>query len=146
MEEKEFFENDENSNQLVIFNSENEDDIEVDYLKKIADTVTWSTDWTIESILGAQKRATFNINPGFQRRDAWNIKKKSRFIESLIYGLPVPQIVLAEDLNNRSKYLVVDGKQRLITIFSFFSDDSDIRFSLSGLNSGILNGCSLKDI
>ncbi len=145
MKEKEEIENNNESlNETVIFNSENEEDVEVDYLNKITDTVTWSTDWTIESIISAQKRATFNINPGFQRRDAWDNKKKSRFVESLIYGLPVPQIVLAEDSHNRGKYLVVDGKQRLLTIFSYFSDDSDLSFELSGLNSNLLNGYGAK--
>jgi len=142
--EKEELDNNDSIIEEVNFSSENEEDVEVDYLNKITDTVTWSTDWTIESIISAQKRGTFNINPGFQRRDAWNNKKKSRFIESLIYGLPVPQIVLAEDLHNRGKYLVVDGKQRLITIFSYFSDDSEICFELSGLNSNTLNGFSAK--
>ncbi|HPA24879.1 MAG TPA: DUF262 domain-containing protein [Bacilli bacterium] len=143
MESKELIENDDNLVQGVLFNSESEDDVEVDYLNKITDTVLWSTDWTVESIISAQKRSTFNINPGFQRRDAWNSKKKSRFIESLIYGLPVPQIVLAEDIKNRGRYLVVDGKQRLITIFSFFSNEPGIGFELTGLNSNTLNGCSV---
>jgi len=111
MESKELIENDDNLVQGVLFNSESEDDVEVDYLNKITDTVLWSTDWTVESIISAQKRSTFNINPGFQRRDAWNSKKKSRFIESLIYGLPVPQIVLAEDIKNRGRYLVVEGNR-----------------------------------
>ncbi len=124
----------------VLFSSENEDDLDVDYLDKISDTVTWSTDWTVESVINSQKRGSFNINPSFQRRDAWTLKKKSRLIESLIYGLPIPQIVLAEDRAHRGKYIVVDGKQRLITLFSFFSDDKELSFELSELNSGKLNG------
>jgi hypothetical protein len=126
--------------ELLLFNSEGEDDVEVDYLSKITDTVTWSTDWTIESIISAHKRSSFNINPSFQRRDAWTDTKKSRFIESLIFGLPVPQIVLAEDKNQRGKYLVVDGKQRLITLFTFFSEDTNDRFKLTGLKSSKING------
>lgn len=142
MKNKNFQDNSEGDNLFdsIGFNAETEEDVDVDYINKITDTVTWSTDWTIESIISAQKRKTFNINPGFQRRDAWNEKKKSRFIESLIYGLPVPQIVLAEDSHNRGKYLVVDGKQRLITLFSYFSDDNDVAFELNGLNSDTLNG------
>ena len=136
----------ENISAQILFNSENEDDIEVDYLDKLADTVTWSTDWTIESVISAYKRDSFNISPGFQRRDAWTIKKKSRFIESLIYGLPIPQIVLAEDKKNRGKYLVVDGKQRLITLFTFFSDDYNMAFELAELTSEKLNGISYKKL
>jgi len=133
-------------NDVFLFKSEGEDDIDVDYLNTITDTVTWSTDWTIESIVSAQKRQTFNINPAFQRRDAWNDIKKSRFIESLIFGLPVPQIVLAEDKTQRGKYLVVDGKQRLLTLFSFFSEDRDEKFELKGLNASKINGCDVKSL
>jgi len=133
-------------NDILLFISEGEDDLEVDYLKSITDTVTWSTDWTIESIISAQKRQSFNVNPAFQRRDAWNDIKKSRFIESLMFGLPVPQIVLAEDKTLRGKYIVVDGKQRLLTLFSFFSDDIKEQFSLTGLNLKSINGLNVNDL
>ncbi len=130
----------------LMFNSEGEDDLEVDYLSSIADTVTWSTDWTIESIMSAYKRQNFNTNPSFQRRDAWNEIKKSRYIESLIFGLPVPQIVLAEDKKDRGKYLVVDGKQRLLTLISFFSEISTESFKLTGLKDSKINGLSAKNL
>ena len=41
----------------------------------------------------------------------------SRLIESLILGLPVPQLFLYEEGNNR--FLVIDGQQRLMTIYYF---------------------------
>ncbi len=141
-----YAENYENDTYTTETDVENEEEIAVDFIDKIADAVLWSTDWTIESIVSTQKRNAFNINPGFQRRDAWNNVKKSRLIESLVYGLPVPQIVLAEDEKNRGHYLVVDGKQRLLTIFKFFSDDPTIRFKLEGLNSGELNGLDKESL
>ncbi|MFN7656930.1 MAG: DUF262 domain-containing protein, partial [Dolichospermum sp.] len=54
-----------------------------------------------------------------QRRDAWDITLKSRFIESLILGFPVPQIVLAAS-QEKGKFIVLDGKQRLLTILQFY--------------------------
>ena len=48
------------------------------------------------------------VIPGFQRNFVWDIKRASRLIESLIVGLPVPQIFLYEQ--GRDKYLVIDGQ------------------------------------
>ena len=55
--------------------------------------------------------------PGFQRNFVWDIGRASRLIESLIIGLPVPQLFLYEQQRNR--FLVIDGKQRLMSIYYF---------------------------
>lgn len=55
--------------------------------------------------------------PNFQRNYVWDIKRASRLIESLLIGLPVPQIFFFEQ--GRNNYLVIDGQQRLMTIFYF---------------------------
>lgn len=55
--------------------------------------------------------------PAFQRNYVWDIKRASRLIESLIIGLPVPQAFLYEQ--GRNNFLVVDGQQRLMTIYYF---------------------------
>ncbi len=55
--------------------------------------------------------------PGFQRHYVWDIRKASRLIESILLGLPVPQVFLYEKARN--KFLVIDGQQRLLTIYYF---------------------------
>src|SRR3954447_105746 len=55
--------------------------------------------------------------PGFQRNYVWDIKRASKLIESLILGLPVPQIFLYEEQRNR--FLVIDGQQRMMSIYYF---------------------------
>lgn len=55
--------------------------------------------------------------PGFQRNYVWDISRASKLVESLILGLPVPQIFLYEDEKN--KFLVIDGQQRLMSIYYF---------------------------
>lgn len=55
--------------------------------------------------------------PGFQRNYVWDIKRASKLIESIIIGLPIPQIFLYEE--SRNKFLVIDGQQRLMTIYYF---------------------------
>ncbi len=57
--------------------------------------------------------------PSFQRGYVWDIKKASRFIESLLLGLPVPEIFLSRDEDK--KHLVIDGQQRLRTLQYFYS-------------------------
>lgn len=55
--------------------------------------------------------------PGFQRHYVWDIRKASKLIESILMGLPIPQIFLYEDAKNR--FLVIDGQQRLMTMYYF---------------------------
>lgn len=81
--------------------------------------VVYSRDWTIETIFNQIELGNIDLNPKFQRRNAWKDDKKSRLIESFLLGLPVPQIVLAEDKAKLKSFIVIDGKQRLITIAGF---------------------------
>ena len=57
------------------------------------------------------------VIPGFQRNFVWDLKRASKLIESLILGLPVPQLFLYEAARN--KFLVIDGQQRLMSIYYF---------------------------
>lgn len=59
------------------------------------------------------------IDPEFQRLFRWDAYQKTRFIESILLGIPIPSIFVAEDSDG--KWEIVDGLQRLSTIFSFFS-------------------------
>jgi uncharacterized protein with ParB-like and HNH nuclease domain len=55
--------------------------------------------------------------PGFQRNYVWDIKRASKLIESILMGIPIPQIFLYEEQKN--KFLVIDGQQRYFTIYFF---------------------------
>ncbi|WP_139810131.1 DUF262 domain-containing protein [Sphingomonas azotifigens] len=55
--------------------------------------------------------------PGFQRNFVWDKQRSSKLIESLILGIPVPQLFLYEQARN--KFLVIDGQQRLMSIYYF---------------------------
>ena len=63
--------------------------------------------------------------PVFQRNYIWDRKRASRFIESLVLGLPIPQVFLYQKARN--KFLVIDGQQRLLSIYYFIKQ----RFPLS---------------
>jgi hypothetical protein len=58
-----------------------------------------------------------NINPKFQRFFRWDLDTKSRFIESIFLGLPIPAIFIMTD--DKGVWEVIDGLQRISTILSF---------------------------
>ena len=82
-------------------------------------TVVFGTDWTAATLIDQLRRENIRLDPIFQRRDAWNAQRKSRFIESIVLGLPIPQIVLAEAKDDKGTFLVIDGKQRLLSLQQF---------------------------
>ncbi len=55
--------------------------------------------------------------PDFQRLFRWNVYQRTRLIESILIGIPIPPIFVAE--NKDGVWEVVDGLQRLSTILSF---------------------------
>ena len=84
----------------IFFEEEEDQEIEsqplselIPELKQIREIVVSGSDWTTATILDQLLRNNIQLTPRFQRRDAWDITLKSRFIESLILGFPVPQIV-----------------------------------------------------
>ena len=85
--------------------------------------IVFSRDWTVATILSQIEQGNIDLNPGFQRRNAWNDNKRSKLIESIMIGYPIPEIVLAENKNKRNSYIVIDGKQRLLTIAGFKSPE-----------------------
>lgn len=55
--------------------------------------------------------------PPFQRNYVWDKKRASKLIESIILGLPVPQVFLYEQ--GKNNFYVIDGQQRLLSIYFF---------------------------
>jgi hypothetical protein len=77
-----------------------------------------------------------------RKRNTWNIKTKSKYLESLILGIPTPKIILDETELKKSKYSIVDGRQRIITVDEFFKGT----FKLTGLNIlPQINGLQLEE-
>jgi uncharacterized protein with ParB-like and HNH nuclease domain len=75
-------------------------------------------DMSFGEIMSMYEKDEIIINPEFQRLYRWTEYQKTRFIESIIIGIPIPPIFVAEDKDGR--WELVDGLQRLSTIFSFF--------------------------
>ena len=73
-------------------------------------------DFNVKTIFDFMESGVIKI-PDFQRNYVWDIKRASKLIESLLIGIPIPQIFLFEKKKN--SFLVIDGQQRLMTIYYF---------------------------
>lgn len=128
---------------------ESDEDISALNQSSFSSAVLSGNDWTTETLLNQINKGNILLNPSFQRRDAWDKKRKSKFIESLILGLPIPQVVLAESKERRGSYIVLDGKQRLLSIRQFAAETNDADYEqlkLTGLEiRSDLIGRSLVD-
>lgn len=77
---------------------------------------TAPNDWNVTTLVNFIDSGAVKI-PGFQRNFVWDLRRASKLIESIIIGLPIPQMFLYEE--SRNSFLVIDGQQRLMSIFYF---------------------------
>ena len=80
---------------------------------------SFGADYDVEGLVNRLNRDDILI-PRFQRGYVWTVTEASRFIESLLLGLPVPGIFLAKEANSK-RLLVIDGQQRLRTLQFFYT-------------------------
>ena len=80
---------------------------------------SYGADYPVDTVVSRMKSEAFFI-PKFQRNFVWSQRHASRFIESLLMGLPVPGIFLYKEADT-GKHLVVDGQQRLRTLQYFYN-------------------------
>jgi len=96
---------------------------------------SWGADLSFRELITMYKEDEL-IKPGLQRYYVWERPEASRFIESILLGLPVPSIFLAK--TKREKKLIIDGYQRIMTVYDYergiFSKDNKI-FRLSNSES-----------
>lgn len=113
--------------------SENETDLSLTP-EQFADLIVAPSDWTVGTIF-SQIGQQIDLDPSFQRRDVWSLAAKTKFIESLFLGIPIPQILLSVNAKKKGSFIVLDGKQRLLTISEFLSGKTldDQVFKLKGM-------------
>lgn len=97
---------------------EEESDINSDTYIDEYDITASPNDFNVRTIYDFIESGVVKI-PGFQRHYVWDQRRASKLIESVIIGLPIPQVFLYEE--DRNKFLVIDGQQRLMTIYYFIN-------------------------
>lgn len=103
--------------ELQIEDVDNDDDFTDLSGQKI---LTEPKDWTISTLFDKYQRGKIELQPEFQRKFVWDKKKASGLIESILLDFPLPVIYLSEEEDG--KYSVIDGQQRLTTIFGFLQN------------------------
>jgi len=79
---------------------------------------SYGADHPVDGLIKRVLRGDIYV-PEFQRGFVWNLPQASRFVESLLLGLPVPGIFLFKEPDTQ-KLVVVDGQQRLRTLEGYY--------------------------
>ena len=133
IEDEVLLENEEELNELEYFGDEE---------KPIFESVrVTKKDFSIYELYRKYKKKQLILEVDFQRNEVWGPKQKCELIESILMGLPLPIFYFKQQ--NNSTYVVVDGKQRLSTLFDFLSDGFPLK-SLKILK--FLNGKKFKNL
>lgn len=116
------------------------------YEEKERKLVTQPYDMSVQTVVEQIKNEDIFLEPPYQREYRWSNEKASRFIESLLLNIPIPNIFLAEEED--VTYTVIDGRQRLNTIKNFISPETEKeRIILQGLQvRSDLNGKVFEDL
>ena len=79
---------------------------------------SYGADYPVDGLVKRLRQGDIAV-PKFQREFVWPLSQASRFIESLLLGLPVPAIFLSKD-GETQKLMVIDGQQRLTSLRLFY--------------------------
>ncbi len=81
--------------------------------------------------------------PDYQPDFVWDIDRQSKLIESIILGLPIPILFIAENPEKNNRLEIVDGSQRIRTLAAFIENEFKLQ-NLEKLSN--LNGFSFSDL
>ncbi len=90
------------------------------------------------------RKGSLIIKPPFQRKPVWAARQKCYLIESILIGLPVPEVYIQQSTTEEGEatYAVVDGQQRIRTVLQFIGSETDPseeefnKFSLDKIDAG----------
>ena len=88
----------------------------------------------LRTILMGIRDGTLVPRPEFQRRLVWTNKDKVLFVQTVLQGLPFPEIYIAagkvDAKTGEGTEVLVDGQQRMTTLFQYFTDSKDLKLPL----------------
>lgn len=80
---------------------------------------------TIFELHRSWKNEVLDLSPDFQREFVWDRRRKIKLVESVLARIPLPVFYLSEE--NEDLTIVIDGQQRLTTLFQFKDGQFDLR-------------------
>lgn len=89
--------------------------------KEVRKLRTQAYDKSVSDIIRMIRNEELILDPDYQRNYVWNNKKASLLIESILLNVPIPVIYVSED--EESRWSVVDGLQRLYSLYRFFGNE-----------------------
>ena len=105
--------NDEKEEHIVTITDEIDDSYSNDDLYNIT---SWGADLAFRELITMYQEEDL-LKPELQRKYVWDKSEASRFIESILLGLPIPSIFLAN--TSDEKKLIIDGYQRIMTVVDY---------------------------
>lgn len=94
-----------------------------------------------DDLIEGGSRYNYIYIPEYQRDFTWDEERQAKLIESIVLGLPIPFIFVAE--NKNSSWEIVDGSQRIRTMQAFLNDELVLK-GLSSIES--LNGYKFSEL
>lgn len=98
----------------------------VEYVEEV-EVTTRGVDFSVRELRTLFKEGELIIPP-FQRELVWDLKRKSRFIESILLGYPIPGMFFTDHAEN--VMMIIDGQQRINTLIDYL----DNNFALSNVS------------
>ncbi|MBA5792632.1 DUF262 domain-containing protein [Flavobacterium sp. xlx-214] len=120
------------------FDDKTEENEVIEIPQEVRKITTQAYDKSVSDIVRMIEDGDINLNPEYQRNYIWDNKKSSLLIESLILNVPIPVVYVSQEEDD--SWTVIDGLQRLNSLYRFFQRD----FKLSGLE--ILTELNKSDV
>lgn len=78
---------------------------------------------TVNWLKRANEKKNLDFTISIQRKEVWNSEHKSNLIGAMLLGIPVESLLFEEESESEEGYLVLDGKQRCLTILRFLNNE-----------------------
>lgn len=100
--------------------------------------------WSISSVCGYKKR--IDTNPDFQRPAVWSLGQKQLLIDTILRGYDIPKLYWRKISKAPEKYEVVDGQQRLRTIFEFHAGEFSLAKDADDIDGVVVAKMKYEDL
>lgn len=134
----------------IRFDSDYHEGLQLSSEDSFSKITSYSISYSVATLIDLIENQDLELEPEFQRNFVWDKRMASLFIDSLLIGFPTPNLFFGRN-SQRADFIVIDGLQRLKTIYFFingmFSDGlSASTFKLIGLEGRSWDGCSYHEL